>query len=98
MKTDKDGYITPSAVAQQHVCIRHGGTYTVDKAMKLLKNDQRVIGFGKVIEIQTPVNHRRVKRFSGATFDTLPPPAKRLLQDFKITETTNNKTFGVTEE
>ena len=95
MKTDKNGYITPSAVAQQHVCTRHGGTYTVDKAMELLKTTEE-LGFGKVIEIQTPVI--RVKRFSKATFDTLPPPTKRLLQEFKITETTYNKTSGVTEE
>ena len=85
MKTDKDGYITPSAVAQKHICARHGGAYTVEKVMELFKTTEE-LGFGRLIEIETPLSHRHVKRFSKATFDTLPPPAKRLLQDFKIIE------------
>ena len=97
MKTDGDGYITASGVAKKKLCVRHAGAYTVEKALELFKTSEE-LGFGKLIEIETPQSHRRVKRFSKARYDTLPPPAKRLLQDFKITERTYIETFGTTEE
>ena len=85
MKTDNQGHIAPSAVAQKHICIRYEGAYTVEKALELFKTTEE-LGFGQVIEIETPVNRRRVKRFSKARYDNLTPPAKRTLQEFKITE------------
>ena len=95
MKTDGQCYI--SAVAQKHTCIRHEGAYTVEKAMELFRTTED-LGFGKVIEIETPLNHRRVKRFSKTRLDSLPPPAKRLLQDFKITDKSYCDSSGTTEE
>ena len=79
-------------------CARIAGAYTVDTALELFKTSEQ-LGFGKIIEIETPQTHRRVKRFSKTRFDTLPPPAKRLLlQEFKITESKYTETFGTTEE
>ena len=95
MKTDTKGYIAPSVVAQKHICIRHDGAYTVERALELFKTTEE-LGFGKVIEIETPVNRRRVKRFSKTTYDNLPPPAKRILQEFKITERAYVTGFGKT--
>ena len=40
MKTDSQGHIAPSAVAQKHICVRHEGAYTVEKALELFKNTE----------------------------------------------------------
>lgn len=97
MKTDNEGYISPSAVAQKHVCIRHEGGYTVERAIELMKTTEE-LGFGDIIEIETPQSRRRVKRFRKAKFDDLLPPAKRLLLDFSITEEKYNESFTAPTE
>ena len=97
MKTDSQGHIAPSAVAQKHICVRHERAYTVEKALELFKTTEE-LGFGKVVEIETPVNHRRVKHFNKTRYDNLTPPAKRVLQEFKITERAYCDSFGTTEE
>ena len=48
MKTDHQGLITPSTVAQKHVCIRHEGAYTVEKAFELFSTTEE-LGFGRYL-------------------------------------------------
>lgn len=97
MKTSSDGCITPSSVAQKHInfCIRHDGAYTVERALELFKTTEE-LGFGKVVEIETPLNRQKVNRFHKTKYDDLVPPAKRLLTDYNITEQRYN--YGITAE
>ena len=74
MKTDHQGLITPSTVAQKHVCIRHEGAYTVEKAFKLFSTTEE-LGFGKVVEIETPVSRRCVNRLSARLNDVVVNPS-----------------------
>lgn len=61
MADDDDGHISPSKVAQKHICAPTDGKYSVSNALELFQCAQQ-LGFGEMIE-QTTSTNTKVKKF-----------------------------------
>ena len=69
-------------MSQKHISVRISGSYPVSKAIELLETASKS-GFGDVITYETQT-HRKAQKFRKRSFDGLDPPAKRILEDLRI--------------
>ena len=90
----EDGHISPSKVAQKHICAPSNGRYPVSNAFELF-DKATSYGFGNIIDVMTP-SKRRVKKFRKTPYDCLPPRSLELLRKLKITNDEYQKTFRTT--
>ena len=88
---DDDGHISPSKVAQKHICAPICGKYSVTSAMKLFDTVE-TLGFGKTVE-QTTATNRRVKKFRKTPYDLLSSEARTTLRQIRITEESYRSSF-----
>ena len=79
MADDDNGHISPSKVAQKHICAPTDGKYSVSNAIKLFKCAQQ-LGFGETVD-QTTSTNRRVKKFRKTPYDLLSAEACKSLRD-----------------
>ena len=94
MSEDDEGHISPSKVAQKHICAPIDGKYTVSKALELFQSAE-TLGFGETVEQTTPTN-RRVKKFRKTPYDLLTSDARSTLRQIRITEDTYRSFFRTT--
>lgn len=90
MTDDEAGHISPSKVAQKHICAPTDGKYSVSKAMDLFSVAKN-LGFGETIE-QTSTN-RRVKKFRKTPYDILSAEARKTLRHIRVTEDMYRSSF-----
>ena len=90
----EDGHISPSKVAQKHICAPSNGRYPVSNAFELF-DKATSYGFGNIIDVMTP-SKRRVKKFRKTPYDCLPPRSLEILRKLKITNDEYQKTFRTT--
>ena len=90
----EDGHISPSKVAQKHICAPSNGRYPVSNAFELF-DKATTYGFGKIIDLMTP-SKRRVKKFRKTPYDCLPPRSLEILRKLNITNDEYHQTFSTT--
>ena len=88
---DNDGQITPSKVAQKHICAPTDGKYTVLKALELFRSASSM-GFGEQVD-HVPSTNRKVSRFQKTPYPLLSSNARSALRQLRITEEEYNQTF-----
>ena len=91
MDVEKDGEISPSKVAQNHVCAQVNGSYPVAQA-QILFESAHSHGFGETVDTLTQ-NRRKIRRFRKTPYHRLESCAVRLLGKFAISEEQYNCTF-----
>ena len=91
MTDDEAGHISPSKVAQKHICAPIDGKYSVSKAMDLFSVATN-LGFGETIE-QTTSTNRRVKKFRKTPYDILSAEARKTLRHIRVTEDMYRSSF-----
>lgn len=92
---DTDGHITPSKVAQKHICAPTDGKYTVVKALELFRSASSM-GFGEQVDHVVPTTNRKVTRFRKTPYTLLSSNARNALRQLRITEEEYNQTFPTT--
>ena len=75
VEPDQDGLIAPSTISQKHISQRVSGSYPVQKAVELMETAEK-LGFGKMVQYETPISKRRGKRFRKQHYSSLPHTAK----------------------
>ena len=91
----EDGHsISPSKVAQKHICAPSNGRYPVSNAFELF-DKAASYGFGNTIDVMTP-SKRRVKKFRKTPYDCLPPRSVEILRKLNITDDEYQQTFLTT--
>ena len=90
----EDGHISPSKVAQKHICAPSNGRYPVSNAFELF-DKATTYGFGNIIDLMTP-SKRRVKKFRKTPYDCLPPRSLEILRKLNITNDEYHQTFLTT--
>ena len=89
---DSDGQITPSKLAQKHICAPTDGKYTVVKALELFRSASSM-GFGEQVDHVVPSTNRKVSRFRKTPYTLLSSNARSALRQLRITEEEYNQTF-----
>ena len=92
VEPDQDGLIAPSTISQKHISQRVSGSYPVQKAVELMETAEK-LGFGKMVQYETPISKRRGKRFRKQHYSSLPHTAKEILAKFSIATETYEATF-----
>ena len=91
----EDGHgISPSKVAQKHICAPSNGRYPVSNAFELF-DKAASYGFDNTIDVMTP-SKRRVKKFRKTLYDCLPPRSVEILRKLNITNDKYQQTFLTT--
>ena len=91
----EDGHsISPSKVAQKHICAPSNGRYPVSSAFELF-DKAASYGFGNTIDVMTP-SKRRVKKFRKTQYDCLPPRSVEILRKLNIIDDEYQETFLTT--
>ena len=90
---DQEGHISPSKVAQMHICVPTDGKYSVSKALELFECAQS-LGFGNTIHQMTST-HRKVKKFRKTPYELLSTEARKTLKDVRVTEDMYRSSFKV---
>ena len=91
LSEDDDGHISPSKVAQKHICAPVDGKYSVLKAMELFECAEK-LGFWETVE-QTTATNRQVRKFRKTPYDLLSMEARATLRQIRITEDSYRSTF-----
>ena len=76
---DDDGHISPSKVAQKHICAPMDGKYTVLKAIELFKSAS-LLGFGETVEQVVQGSNRKVTKFRKTPYSCLSTDARKALR------------------
>ena len=76
---DNDGQITPSKLAQKHICAPTDGKYTVVKALELFSSASSM-GFGEQVDHVVPSTNRKVSRFRKTPYPLLSSNARKRLE------------------
>ena len=92
---DTDGHITPSKVAQKHICAPTDGKYTVVKALELFQSASSM-GFGEQVDHVVQTTNRKVTRFRKTPYPLLSSNTHNALRQLRITEEEYNQTFPTT--
>jgi hypothetical protein len=92
LPVDEDGHISPSKVAQKHICAPVDGKYTVQKAIELFQSASS-LGFGASFEHVVPGSNRKVTRFRKSPYTRLSADARKALRQIRITENEYSGTF-----
>ena len=79
MVDDDDGHISPSKVAQKHICAPTDGKYSVSKALELFEYANE-LGFGETV-YQTISTNRKVNKFRKTPYDLLSAEARKTLRE-----------------
>jgi len=90
---DTEGHISPSNVAQKHICARVDGRYSTTSAMDLFGEASRQ-GFGEKVEKLTS-SKRRVTKFRKKPYDILNAGARETLRQLRISEEEYRNSFRV---
>ena len=91
----EDGHgISPSKVAQKHICAPSNGRYPVSNAFELF-DKAASYGFDNTIDVMTP-SKRRVKKFRKTLYDCLLPHSVEILRKLNITNDKYQQTFLTT--
>ena len=90
----EDGHISPSKVAQKHICAPSNNRYSVSNAFELF-NKATGYGFGNIIDVTTP-SKWRVKKFRKTPYDCLSPRPIEILCKLKITNEEYQETCRTT--
>ena len=88
---DNDGQITPSKVAQEHICAPTDRKYTVMKALELFRSATSM-GFSEQVDHVLSTN-RKVSQFQKTLYSLLSSNARSALRQLPITEEEYNLTF-----
>ena len=92
LPVERDGHISPSKVAQKHICAPVDGKYTVHKALELFQSASS-LGFGSSFENQVPGSNRMVVKFTKTPYTLLSQHALRALRQIRVTEDEYRRTF-----
>ena len=82
LPVEVDGHISPSKVAQKHICAPVDGKYTVHKAIELFQSASS-LGFGAPV---IPGSNRKVTKFRKTPYTCLSTDARRALRYVRVTE------------
>ena len=85
LPVEEDGHISPSKVAQKHICAPVDGKYTVHKAIELFQSASS-LGFGASVEHIVPGSNRKVTKFRKTPYIRLSADARKALRQIRITE------------
>ena len=92
LPVEADGHISPSKVAQKHICAPVDGKYTVNRAIELFQSASS-LGFGASIEHIVPGSNRKVVKFRKTPYTCLSADARKALRQIRITEDEYRSTF-----
>ena len=92
LPVDDDCHISPSKVAQKHICAPIDGKYTVHKAVELFQSASS-LGFGASFEHTVPGSNRKVTKFRKTPYTRLSADARKALRQIRITEEEYSGTF-----
>ena len=91
---DEDGHISPSKIAQKHICAPTDGKYTVFKAIELfIDNSASSLGFGATIEHITQGSNRKVMKFRKSPYTCLSAEARKVLRQIRVSEEQYRQSF-----
>ena len=89
---DEDGHISPSKIAQKHICAPTDGKYTVFKATELF-NSASSLGFGVTIEHIIQGSNRKVMKFRKSPYTCLSAEARKVLRQIRVSEEQYRQSF-----
>ena len=89
---DDDGHISPSKVAQKHICAPADGKYTVQKAVELFRSASS-LGFGEAVERTVTGSNRKVTKFRKTPYTLLSSNALRTLRQIRVSEDQYKQSF-----
>ena len=92
LPVEEDGHISPSKVAQKHICAPVDGKYTVHKAIELFQSASS-LGFGASVEHIVPGSNRKVTKFRKIPYIRLSADARKALRQIRITEDEYRRSF-----
>ena len=92
LPVEEDGHISPSKVAQKHICAPVNGKYTVHKAIELFQSASS-LGFGASVEHVVPGSNRKVTKFRKTPYTCLSADARMSLRQIRVTEDEYRNSF-----
>ena len=91
LPVEVDGHISPSKVAQKHICAPVDGKYTFHKAIEWFQSASS-LGFGAPVDLIIPGSNRKVK-FRKTPYTCLSTHARGALRYVRVTEDEYRSSF-----